>query len=196
MDAVRAFLRHPAEWRACAAHHRSGRRHHGAVVFPTSPWEMTGTPFAPPARTGCGSGGIRSGAMSRRAWRMVPVSLLIGIASALAAMAIGVVIGAISGYFGGKVDLVLMRVTELFRPSRRSFCNPAGCDLQPVAAHHHSHHRRGKWPPLARLTRAEFLRLRGREFVEAALCQGESTTRIVLGHILRTRSRRSSSSYR
>jgi len=40
------------------------------------------------------------------------------------------------------------------------------------------------WPPLARLTRAEFLRLRGREFVEAALCQGESTARIVLGHIL------------
>ncbi len=43
------------------------------------------------------------------------VSLMIGIASALAAMTIGVMIGAIAGYFGGMVDLVLMRVTELFQ---------------------------------------------------------------------------------
>src|SRR4029078_12745828 len=40
------------------------------------------------------------------------------------------------------------------------------------------------WPPLARLTRAEFLRLRRREVGEAPLCQGESAARIVLGHIL------------
>ncbi len=40
------------------------------------------------------------------------------------------------------------------------------------------------WPPLARLTRAEFLRLRGREFVQAAVCQGQPPLVVVLRHIL------------
>ena len=98
-------------------------------------------------------------------------------------MTIGVVIGAISGYFGGKVDLVLMRVTELFQTVPAfilaillvaTFSPSLLTIILTIGA--------VSWPPLARLTRAEFLRLRGREFVEAALCQGESTARIVLGH--------------
>ena len=100
-------------------------------------------------------------------------------------MMIGVVIGAISGYFGGKVDLVLMRVTEMFQTVPAfilaillvaTFSPSLLTIILTIGA--------VSWPPLARLTRAEFLRLRGREFVEAALCQGESTARIVLGHIL------------
>ncbi|MEZ0220845.1 MAG: ABC transporter permease, partial [Tardiphaga sp.] len=40
------------------------------------------------------------------------------------------------------------------------------------------------WPPLARLTRAEFMRLRGREFVQAAVCQGQRPLTVVLRRIL------------
>ena len=71
MDAVRAFLRHPSGMAglvlltivlivAITA----------PLLFPVSPWEMSGTPFEPPARTGSGSAAIRSAAMSLRAWRM------------------------------------------------------------------------------------------------------------------------------
>jgi peptide/nickel transport system permease protein len=187
MDAVRAFLRHP-----------SGMV--GLVillvvvivaiiaprVFPVSPWEMVGAPFSPPGEDGLWLGGDTLGRdVAAGVAYGARVSLLIGISSAMAAMVIGVVIGATSGYFGGKVDLVLMRVTELFqtipafmlaillvatfKPSLLTIILTIGAV---------------SWPPLARLTRAEFLRLRHREFVEAAVCQGERTLRIVLGHIL------------
>lgn len=187
MDAVRAFLRHPSGMVglvillvvvviAMSA----------PVVFPVSPWEMVGAPFSPPGEDGLWLGGDTLGRdVAAGVAYGARVSLLIGISSAMAAMVIGVVIGATSGYFGGKVDLVLMRVTELFqtipafmlaillvatfKPSLLTIILTIGAV---------------SWPPLARLTRAEFLRLRHREFVEAAVCQGEGTFRIVLGHIL------------
>lgn len=187
MDAVRAFLRHPSGMVglvillvvvvvAIIA----------PIVFPVSPWEMVGAPFSPPGEDGLWLGGDTLGRdVAAGVAYGARVSLLIGISSAMAAMVIGVVIGATSGYFGGKVDLVLMRVTELFqtipafmlaillvatfKPSLLTIILTIGAV---------------SWPPLARLTRAEFLRLRHREFVEAAVCQGEGTLRIVLGHIL------------
>jgi peptide/nickel transport system permease protein len=187
MDAARAFLRHPSGMAglvllvivlvvAATA----------PFIFPVSPWEMVGTPFTPPGVEGMWLGGDALGRdVAAGVAHGARVSLTIGVASALAAMAIGVVIGAISGYFGGAVDLVLMRLTELFQtipafilaillvaifsPSLLTIILTIGAV---------------SWPPLARLTRAEFLRLRKREFVEAAICQGEGTARIVLGHIL------------
>ena len=90
-------------------------------------------------------------------------------------MMIGVVIGSISGYFGGKVDLVLMRVTEIFQTVPAFILAillvaTLGPRLFTIILTIGAVGR----PPLARLTRADFLRLRGREFVEAALCQGEA----------------------
>lgn len=187
MDAVRAFLRHPSGMAglvllllvvavAAAA----------PLVFPDSPWEMVASPFAPPGEDGMWLGsdtlgrdvaaGIAHGAR---------VSLTIGVASALAALAIGVTVGAVAGYFGGLVDAGLMRVTELFQTIPAfilaillvaTFSPSLATIVATIGA--------VSWPPLARLTRAEFLRLRGREFVEAAICQGEGTGRVVLGHIL------------
>ena len=187
MDSARAFLRHPSGMTglvlllvvvavAIAA----------PFVFPESPWEMVSMPFAPPGEDGMWLGadtlgrnvaaGIAHGAR---------VSLLIGIASALAALVIGVTIGAMAGYFGGAVDALLMRVTELFQTIPAfvlaillvATFNPSLTTIIVTIG-------AVSWPPLARLTRAEFLRLRGREFVEAAICQGEKTARVILGHIL------------
>ena len=187
MDAVRAFLRHPSGMvglvvllivviTAIIA----------PIVFPVSPWEMVSAPFTPPGEDGLLLGGDTLGRdVAAGVAYGARVSLVIGIASAMAAMVIGVVVGAISGYFGGKVDLVLMRMTELFQTIPAfvlaillvATFNPSLLTIiLTIGA--------VSWPPLARLTRAEFLRLRNREFVEAALCQGEGTLRIVLGHIL------------
>ncbi|MBR0903369.1 ABC transporter permease [Bradyrhizobium liaoningense] len=187
MDAVRTFLRHPSGMVglvvllavvivAIIA----------PIVFPVSPWEMVSAPFTPPGKDGLLLGGDTLGRdVAAGVAYGARVSLVIGIASAMAAMVIGVTIGAISGYFGGRVDLVMMRMTELFQTIPAfvlaillvATFNPSLLTIiLTIGA--------VSWPPLARLTRAEFLRLRNREFVEAALCQGEGTLRIVLGHIL------------
>ena len=155
-------------------------------LFPGDPWDMAGAPFQPPLSEDLPLGsdmlgrnvaaGIAYGAR---------VSLTIGLASTLAAVLIGVMVGAFAGYYGGKVDDILMRVTELFQtipgfilaillvatlgPTLRNV-------IFAIAA--------VSWPPLARLTRAEFLRLRNREFVQAAMCQGQGALSVVLRHIL------------
>jgi peptide/nickel transport system permease protein len=85
-------------------------------LFPDDPWDMVGAPFQPPLTEGLWLGsdmlgrdvaaGIAHGAR---------ISLLIGVTSTLAALLIGVTIGATAGYFGGKVDEAMMRITELFQ---------------------------------------------------------------------------------
>lgn len=156
------------------------------VIYPTSPWEMVASPFTPPFSDDMLLGsdtlgrdiasGIAHGAR---------VSLLIGAASAVAASFIGVLVGSIAGYAGGWVEGALMRMTELFQTMPAVILaillvatfNPSlATIIGAISA--------VSWPPLARLTRAEFLRLRNLEFVEAAICQGEPTSRIVLSHIL------------
>ncbi len=187
MDTVRAFLRHPSGMAgllmlliilvvAITA----------PILFPVSPWEMVGMPLAPPGEDGMWLGGDTLGRdVAAGIFHGARVSLLIGVASAITAVLIGVVVGAISGYFGGLVDIGLMRLTELFQTVPAFILaillvvifNPSlATIILTIGA--------VSWPQVARLTRAEFLRLRKREFVEAALCQGESTVRIVLGHIL------------
>lgn len=187
MDAARAFLRHPSGMAglvmlvlvlavALVA----------PILFPLSPWEMVATPFSPPGADGMWLGSDTLGRdVAAGVAHGARVSLLIGVASALAALLIGVVVGAVAGYFGGAVDAVMMRVTELFQTVPAfilaillvaTFSPSLSTIIAVIGA--------VSWPPLARLTRAEFLRLRHREFVEAALCQGEGTARIVLGHIL------------
>lgn len=187
MDALKAFLRHPSGMAglvlilavlvlAASA----------PLLYPESPWEMVAMPFAPPGEDGMWLGadtlgrdvaaGIAHGAR---------VSLLIGIASALAALVIGVTVGALAGYAGGGLDAALMRMTELFQTIPAfvlaillvaTFTPSLATIVATIGA--------VSWPPLARLTRAEFLRLRRREFVEAAICQGERTGRVVFGHVL------------
>jgi peptide/nickel transport system permease protein len=186
-DAFRAFLRHPSgviglvillAVVAIAAL--------APALFPDSPWDMAGAPFQPPLSDDLPLGsdtlgrniaaGIAHGAR---------VSLTIGIASTLAALGIGVTIGMVAGYFGGRIDDALMRFTELFQ-TIPSFVLAVVlvAILTPSIATIIGTIAIVSWPPLARLTRAEFMSLKSREFVEAARCQGESGLAIVGRHIL------------
>ncbi len=186
-DAARAFLRHPSgviglvillAVVAIAAL--------APALFPDSPWDMAGAPFQPPLSDDLPLGsdtlgrniaaGIAHGAR---------VSLTIGIASTLAALGIGVTIGMVAGYFGGRIDDALMRFTELFQ-TIPSFVLAVVlvAILTPSIATIIGTIAIVSWPPLARLTRAEFMSLKSREFVEAARCQGESGLAIVGRHIL------------
>ena len=156
------------------------------AVYPRSPWDMIGAPLQPPGARGFLLGSdmlgrdIASGIMHG-----ARVSLLIGVIASLVAVTIGVTIGACAGYYGGLIDDALMRVTEffqtipnfvllivlvaLFTPSVASIVVAIGVV---------------SWPPVARIVRGEFLSLRAREFVQAAVLLGESDSRIIATQIL------------
>ena len=113
------------------------------------------------------------------------ISLLIGLVSTVVALLIGVTLGAVAGYFGGWIDAALMRFTELFQavPSFAlaivlvAIFQPSVNSIVVAIAI-------VSWPPVARLVRSEFLTLRQRDFVQAALLAGQSTPRIILTQIL------------
>jgi peptide/nickel transport system permease protein len=113
------------------------------------------------------------------------VSLVVGLAAAITSAAIGVVIGSISGFFGGWVDSFLMRLTELFTIIPRFFLavvmvalfgNSIGWLIFVIGIL--------SWPNIARVVRGEFLSLREREFVEAARALGFGNGHIIFSEIL------------
>lgn len=113
------------------------------------------------------------------------ISLLIGLVATLVAVAIGVVIGAVAGFYGGRVDTVLMRVTEAFQTLPNFILLLVlvavfGSNLTTVTI------AIGvvSWPAPARLTRAEFLSLRNREFVQAAKTLGVRDVQLIFREIL------------
>jgi peptide/nickel transport system permease protein len=114
------------------------------------------------------------------------VSLTIGFVAALLSSTIGTVVGAISGYFGGWVDNLIMRITDIF------LSIPALPLLIAVAAIY----AQGNmliiiaiftilsWTGAARQVRASFLSLREQEFAEAAKAAGVNDWRIIFRHLL------------
>jgi peptide/nickel transport system permease protein len=113
------------------------------------------------------------------------VSLFIGLIATVIAIIIGIVVGALSGYYGGLLDDMLMRVTEAFQilPSfllLLVLVAVFGSELQTVIV------AIGvvSWPAAARLTRAEFLSLRNREFVQAGRTLGLGDFSLIFREIL------------
>jgi peptide/nickel transport system permease protein len=113
------------------------------------------------------------------------VSLLVGLVSTIVALSIGVPVGAMAGYFGGRADDALMRFTEFFQtiPSF-ALAIVLLAIFQPSLTFVIIAISIVSWPPVARLVRGEVLSLRTREFVEAATLSGLGNTQIILRHIL------------
>lgn len=113
------------------------------------------------------------------------ISLLVGVLATLLSICIGVVIGALSGYFGGWIDDVLMRVTEAFQTIPNFVLLLAlvailGSSIEYITVAIAI----VSWTAPARMVRAEFMSLRGREFVDAARNLGVSNTSIIFREIL------------
>jgi peptide/nickel transport system permease protein len=113
------------------------------------------------------------------------ISLEVGIIAVLIALAIGLVAGALSGYFGGVVDTLVMRATDVFLAF--PYILAAIVIITAVG--------RGKtaiivvlgllgWMPIARLFRAGVLQVKETEYVEAARAVGARDFRILTRHIL------------
>jgi peptide/nickel transport system permease protein len=155
-------------------------------IAPGDPWAMATAPVSPPGSEGAPLGADMLG---RDVFAAIVhgtrVSLVIGAVSTAAALLIGVTLGALAGYAGGLVDDVIMRFTEFFQ-SIPSFVlallivaifTPSVASIVAAVAI-------VSWPPVARVVRGEFLSLRSREFVQAAIVLGQSTPQIVFRQIL------------
>lgn len=112
-------------------------------------------------------------------------TLLIGICASLTATIIGITVGATAAYVGGWVDEMLMRLTELFQTIPNlifvlTIVSILGQKIEYVTI------AVGvvTWTPIARMTRAEFMSLRDREFVQACRSMGMGSVRIMFGEIL------------
>ncbi|MCW2476979.1 MULTISPECIES: ABC transporter permease [unclassified Symbiopectobacterium] len=98
---------------------------------------------------------------------------------------IGLMLGVVAGYYGGIVDTILMRITDIFIsfPSlvlALAFVAALGPGLEHVVIAI----TLTAWPPIARLARAETLSLRQADFVSAVKLQGASSLRILVHHIV------------
>ncbi|MFJ5431145.1 ABC transporter permease [Pectobacterium actinidiae] len=113
------------------------------------------------------------------------ISLTIGLIATVIAIVIGIAVGALAGFYGGVVDDVLMRLTEAFQVLPNFllllvliavFGSSLDTVIWAIGV--------VSWPPAARLTRAEFLSLRNREFVQAARSLGMRDMPIMFREIL------------
>lgn len=124
------------------------------------------------------------------------ISLTVAIASVTVAMVVGTLVGAIAGFYGGVVDLLLMRVVDLFlslpqlplllltvylfRDKLRAIAGPnLGIFILVVIVIGGLN-----WMSVARLVRADFLKLKEREFIQGAIAMGASQPAIIWRHLL------------
>ncbi|MEN5065877.1 ABC transporter permease [Achromobacter aegrifaciens] len=156
-------------------------------LYPTDPLRIVGAPEIWPFESwrhplGTDSMGRDIAAMIAHGAR---ATLLIGLVAAATATLIGVSVGAAAAWAGGWVDEGLMRVAELFQIIPNVvFVLTVVSILGPRIEHITLAVGLVSWPPIARLTRAEFLSFKEREFVQACRALGMSPLRIVAAEIL------------
>jgi peptide/nickel transport system permease protein len=112
-------------------------------------------------------------------------SLVIGVGATLAAIVFGSVVGGVAGYYRGKTETVLMRITEFFQTIPAFiFALLIVAILSPSVSSEIIAIATVSWPSIARLVRGEFVALGGREFVQACAGLGASDARIIFNHML------------
>ncbi len=113
------------------------------------------------------------------------ISLSIGFVAMGIGLTAGILVGVISGYYGGTVDNLLMRFTDMvFSFPALMLIITVAALLKPSIFNIMAVIGLTGWPRIARLVRGEFLTLRTRDYVEAARALGASDARIIFRHIL------------
>ncbi len=113
------------------------------------------------------------------------LTLMVVALVAVIATPIGLAVGTTAGYFGGWVDVILMRITDIFLAFPRLILALAfvaalgpGIENAIIAIAITS------WPPYARLARAETLQIRDADYIAAIRLQGAGSARIIWGHVV------------
>jgi peptide/nickel transport system permease protein len=159
----------------------------GPLLVPGDPWAIVARPFLWPGEDAAHP--LGSDLLGRDILRGIVhgarVSLLIGLSATVAALGIGVTVGACAGYFRGWIDDALMRVTELFQTIPNFllaivlvalFRASIVTIVFAISA--------VSWPAIARLVRGQFMSLREREFVQSCVVVGMGEARIIVTQIL------------
>lgn len=156
-------------------------------LFEESPWMMVGQPLLLPFQDRAfplGTDMLGRDVAAGLAYG-ARVSLMVGVISTLVAVFVGVMIGAAAGYYGGWIDDAMMRFTEFFQTIPQlamavvlvAILSPSIYSIVGAIAV-------VSWPPVARLVRGEFLSLKQREFVQAAVVIGQRPSQIIFTQIL------------
>lgn len=155
------------------------------VAYPGDPFRIVGKPFLPPLGDYPLGTDMLGRDLAAGVIHGARTTLLVGVSATLIATLLGVTIGGLAGYFGGRVDSLLMRFTEVFQTIPfflfaillvAVLGSSIGKIIFAIAV--------VSWPPMARLVRGEFLAMRNREFVQACVSMGMGHARIIVVHIL------------
>lgn len=155
------------------------------VIAPFDPNQTVGAFAASPSTTHLlGTDDVGRDVFSRLVYGS-RVSLIVGIGSVLIYASIGIALGLLSGYFGGKVDSVIMRITEVFMAYPHfmiimvivSLIGPNMLTVMLVMGFM-------GWPPICRLVRGEVLKVKAMDYIASAIVTGYSPYTIVFKHIL------------
>jgi peptide/nickel transport system permease protein len=141
--------------------------------------------LAPPSTVHwCGTDQLGRDVLSRMIWG-ARISLKVGFAATGLAILIGVILGAVAGYYGGWIDSLIMRFVDIM------LCFPAFFLILAVIAFLEPSIWNimiviglTGWMGVTRLVRADFISLRERDFVRAARAIGANDARIIFMHIL------------
>lgn len=156
-------------------------------VAPQGPWPLVGRPLQWPGQIDAAVLGTDHMGRDLLIGVMYGsrASLLVGLLVALASIVVGTLVGAFAGYYGRRVDDALMRITDAFQtvPSFLAAMVIVGvigqsittviCAISLVS-----------WPMIARLVRADFLRLKSQDFILACRIMGMHDLRIIFTQIL------------
>jgi peptide/nickel transport system permease protein len=113
------------------------------------------------------------------------ISLSVGIVAVAIYVVIGTVLGAVAGFYGGKTDIALTRLADMFLSFPQimliimivSFVGPSIWNIMVVLG-------LLGWPPIFRIVRGQFLSLREQDFVQAGRAMGARDARLIFRHIL------------
>jgi peptide/nickel transport system permease protein len=145
--------------------------------------EFKDTPFGA-RRNWLGTDALGGDVLAQMLWAC-RLSISIGLVSTGISLLIGVTIGAIMGYFGGWIDMLLFRIVEIFMAVPVLFLLIVAAGVLPrdtyvmmaiIGCF--------SWTGAARFTRAEFLKLRKQDFVQAAQATGLPLRAILFRHML------------
>ncbi|MGF7034716.1 peptide/nickel transport system permease protein [Paenibacillus mucilaginosus] len=155
------------------------------LVAPHDPREVTGVFSAPPsAGHWLGTDQVGRDVFSRLVYA-TRVSLLVGFVTVVLYVAAGTLIGLLSGYYGGWLDMLMMRVTDMFMAFpflmvTLIVVSVLGATMTTIILVLALF----SWPGVARLVRGSVLAVKEADYVKAGVALGYSTPRILLGHVL------------
>lgn len=158
----------------------------GPFIYTVDPWEMVWAPFSPPGAKGFLLGTDYLGRdLVAQIIHGGRATIAVGCAAALLSVLIGITFGALSGFYRGWVEELLMKITEFFQVLPTLLFSMVlvalfGASLQMITF------AIGivSWTGVARVTRAEFLKIRELEFVTASRSGGAKAPTLIFRVIL------------